>query len=90
MINYCFNLLNPDWSIQISHVCKDIAGGSGDRNEKCCTVVAWCKSNGNSSIILTEHKRKDRFEHRAKEPDGSFSAGCKRWYKVDLKHLAVT
>ena len=44
--------------------------------------------HGDLSIVLTERERKDRFEH-SKEPNGSFSVGRKRRYKVDLKHFVV-
>ena len=46
--------------------------------------------HGDLLIILTERERKDRFEHAcSKEPNGSFSVGSKRRYKVDLKHFVL-
>jgi len=53
---------------------------------------------GDPSIVLTERKRKYRFEYRAKNQTAVFSrvhlisspkGRDKRRYKVDLKHLAV-
>ena len=41
---------------------SQITNGSGDWNEKCCTVVAWCKQYSDLLIILTERERKDRLE----------------------------
>ena len=54
-----------------------IAGGSLDWDEKCCTVVAWCKQTTWRSV------------DQSKEPNGSFSVACKGRNKVNLKHLAV-
>ena len=64
---------------------------SGDWNEKCCTVVAWCEQHGDLS-----KRESDSFENR--EPNSSFSVVYisspkgreKRSYKVDLKHFSVT
>ena len=58
--------------------------GTGTKN-----VVPLCKQRGDPSIVLTEHERRDRLEHREEEPNGSFLLGCRRRKKVDLKHLAV-
>ena len=69
----------------VSHNVR-FAEDSGDYNEKCCTVLAWCEHHGDPLIVLTERKRKDRYEH-TKEPNDSFSVGRKRRYKVDLKHF---
>ena len=43
----------------VSHNAVNIADGSGDWNEKCCTVVAWCKQHGDPSIVLKERERKE-------------------------------
>ena len=58
------------------------ADGSGDYNEKCCTVVAWCKQHGDPSIILTERERKGRFEHRAKNQTAVFQLGATEGIKL--------
>ena len=34
----------------------NIADGSRDWNEKCCTVVVWCKQHGDPSIVFTERE----------------------------------
>ena len=52
-------------------------------------VVAWCKQFGDLSIIFTERKRKDHFEHRAKNQMAVFQLGAREGIKVDLKHMAV-
>ena len=49
-----------------------IVDGSGDWNEKCCKVVVRCKQHGDKLIVLTERKRKDSFEHRAKNQKAVF------------------
>ena len=66
----------------VSHNVR-FADNSGDYNEKCCTVLAWCERHGDPSIVLTECARKDRYEH-SKESNNSFAVGRKRRYKVDL------
>ena len=50
-----------------------IVDGSGDWNEKYCTVVARCEQHGDPSTGLTDRKKKNRLNTARKEPNGSFS-----------------
>ena len=55
-----------------------IADGSGDWNEKCSTVVAWCKQHGDPLIVLTKRKRKDQ----AKNQTAVFQLGAREGIKL--------
>ena len=54
-------------------------------------VVAWCEHYGDLSIVLTEHKRKDRFEHSAKNQTAIFQTGTFLLQKVEtIKGIKLT
>ena len=62
-----------------------LSRGSGEWNEKYCTVVASCKQHSDPLIVLTEHERKDHFEHRAKNQTAVFQSGTFLLQKVETR-----
>ena len=79
--NYDQCKASPSCFSAVSHN-MHFADGSGDWSEKCCAVVSWCKEHGDPMIVLTECKRKDYFEHVAKNQMAVFKLGAREGIKL--------